>query len=151
MLFPKAVSSIAFDDQDGLYVLDEQQGVLRIDVDTEVQTTYAAPFFPFFVSPFGHPAPFLINDLAFDKDGYLYVTDSFQATTGTSQISVLNQSTRDWYREEHTEMSLTALRFCRVGRDPPLYLVRRAHPTGLETHRIRTVYQSCVRISYGLI
>ncbi len=79
-IIPKAVSSIALDDEDGLYVLDEQQGVLRIDVDTEEQTTYGAPFFPFFSSPFNHPAPYLINDLAFDKEGYLYVTDSFQAT-----------------------------------------------------------------------
>ena len=79
MDLPKAVSCIAFDDHGGLFVLDEQQGVLRIDVGTEVQTTYAAPFFPFYTSPFNHPAPYLINDLAFDKHGNLYVTDSFQA------------------------------------------------------------------------
>ena len=76
---PRAISCIAFDDEGGLYVLDEEQGVLRIDVETEVQTTYAAPFFPFYVSPFGHPAPYLINDLAFDGQGKLYITDSFQA------------------------------------------------------------------------
>ncbi len=75
-----AISCIAFGEDDDLYVLDEGQGVLRIDLETGIQTTYAAPFFPVYQSAFNPPAPVLLNDLAFDKKGYLYVTDSFQAT-----------------------------------------------------------------------
>ncbi len=78
--FPKAISCIAFGEDDQLYVLDEEQGVLKIDVETGHQSLYAAPFVPVFQSAFAPPAPVLINDLAFDKQGYLYVTDSFQAT-----------------------------------------------------------------------
>lgn len=76
----KAISCIAIGDDDKLYVLDEEQGVLQIDLDNGRQRVYAAPFVPVFHSAFNPPAPFLINDLAFDEDGYLYVTDSFQAT-----------------------------------------------------------------------
>jgi sugar lactone lactonase YvrE len=78
--FPKAISCIAFGEDDDLYVLDEEQGVLKINVETGQQSVYAAPFFPVYQSAFGPPAPILLNDLAFDKNGYLYVTDSFEAT-----------------------------------------------------------------------
>ncbi|MDT5061629.1 MAG: hypothetical protein QOH63_2088 [Acidobacteriota bacterium] len=78
--FPKAISCIAFGEDDNLYVADEEQGILRIDVETGQQHVYAAPFFPVYTSAFNPPAPVLLNDLAFDKHGYLYVTDSFQAT-----------------------------------------------------------------------
>ena len=77
---PKAISCIAFGEDDDLYVLDEEQGVLKINVETGRQSVYAAPFFPVYASAFGPPAPLLVNDLAFDKRGYLYVTDSFEAT-----------------------------------------------------------------------
>ena len=76
----KAISCIAFGEDDKLYVLDEQQGVLQIDLESGQQLIYGAPFFPVFHSAFNPPAPVLINDLAFDKKGFLYVTDSFQAT-----------------------------------------------------------------------
>jgi sugar lactone lactonase YvrE len=78
--FPKAISCIAFGEDDQLYVADEEQGVLRIDAETGQQSVYATPFFPVYDSAFNPPAPVLINDLAFDRRGYLYVTDSFQAT-----------------------------------------------------------------------
>src|SRR5436305_8866079 len=78
--FPKAISCIAFGEDDNLYVADEEQGILKIDVETGQQSVYAAPFFPNFTSIFNPPAPVLLNDLAFDKHGNLYVTDSFQAT-----------------------------------------------------------------------
>jgi sugar lactone lactonase YvrE len=78
--FPKAISCIAFGEDDNLYVADEEQGVLRIDVETDQQSVYAAPFFPVYQSAFNPPAPLLLNDLTFDKKGNLYVTDSFQAT-----------------------------------------------------------------------
>ncbi|MFL6231050.1 MAG: SMP-30/gluconolactonase/LRE family protein [Pyrinomonadaceae bacterium] len=75
-----AISCIAFGEDDNLYVLDEGQGVLQINVESGQQTIYAAGFHPVFQSAFNPPAPVLINDLAFDRRGYLYVTDSFQAT-----------------------------------------------------------------------
>lgn len=78
-VFPKAISCIAIS-HDKLYVVDEEQGILQIDLDSGQQVVYAAPFVPVYASAFNPPAPLLINDLAFDKDGYLYVTDSFQAT-----------------------------------------------------------------------
>jgi sugar lactone lactonase YvrE len=55
-------------------------GIVKIDRKTGAQSIYAAPFYPSFVSAFNPPAPLLPNDLAFDKKGYLYVTDTFQAT-----------------------------------------------------------------------
>jgi sugar lactone lactonase YvrE len=76
----KAISCIAFGEDDNLYVLDEGQGVLQINIETGQQSVYAAPFFPVYQSAFNPPAPVLLNDLAFDKRGYLYVTDSFEAT-----------------------------------------------------------------------
>ncbi len=75
-----ALSCITGDDNDNLYVADEGRGVLKINLETGQQSVYAAPFYPVFQSQFNPPAPVLLNDLAFDKKGYLYVTDSFQAT-----------------------------------------------------------------------
>ena len=67
----KAISCITFDENDNLYVLDEGQGVLKINIKTKTQSVYAAPFYPVFQSAFNPPAPVLLNDLAFDKNGYL--------------------------------------------------------------------------------
>ena len=75
-----AISCIAFGEDDNLFVVDEALGILKINVETGQQSVYAAPFYPVFHSASNPPAPLLINDLAFDKNGYLYVTDSFQAT-----------------------------------------------------------------------
>jgi sugar lactone lactonase YvrE len=74
-----ALSCIAADDTN-LYVLDEGLGVVRINLDSGHQSIYAAPFYPVYHSAYNPPAPLLLNDLAFDKNGYMYVTDSFQAT-----------------------------------------------------------------------
>ena len=75
-----ALSCIAADDNGNLYVADESLGVVKINLDSGQQSIYAAPFYPVYHSAYNPPAPLLLNDLAFDKNGYLYVTDSFQAT-----------------------------------------------------------------------
>ncbi len=77
---PKSLSGIAIDNFDNLYVLHETQGVVRINLITGKQSVFAAPFYPVFHSAYNPPAPYLLNDLAFDKKGNLYITDSFQAT-----------------------------------------------------------------------
>lgn len=70
-----AGSCIALDDKENIYVIEESQGVVKIDARTGAQTVYGSGFYPF-----NPPSPYLLNDLAFDKKGNLYVTDSFQAT-----------------------------------------------------------------------
>jgi sugar lactone lactonase YvrE len=70
-----ALSNIAFDDAGRLYVIDTQQGVLRLDLETNEQERYAPPLWPVVEGAF--PLP---NDLVFDDAGWLYVTDSFQGT-----------------------------------------------------------------------
>jgi sugar lactone lactonase YvrE len=75
-----ALSCITADNEGNLYVIDEQQGIVKINVESGRQSIYAAPFYPVFGSAYAPPAPLLPNDLAFDKKGYLYVTDTFQAT-----------------------------------------------------------------------
>ena len=77
--FPGGASCIAFGDHDDLHVVVETLGIVKIDLKTNVQSIYAGPFPFVFHSPFA-PGPELLNDLAFDKKGNLYVTDSFQAT-----------------------------------------------------------------------
>lgn len=89
---PMAGTGLAFGKNDMLYVGSLQQGVLRFDVDDPgapmQHYATALPDLPTcaFISP-GTPcsptavdSPPLINDLVFDKDGNLYITDSFQAT-----------------------------------------------------------------------
>jgi streptogramin lyase len=75
-----ALSCLAFGEDDNLYVIDEFRGIVRINVETGEQSVYAAGFHPVYQSAFNPPSPVLINDLAFDRHGNLYVTDSFQAT-----------------------------------------------------------------------
>ena len=75
-----ALSCITADENDNLYVLDLMQGVVKINLISGQQSVYAAPFYPVYQSAFNPPAPLLPNDLAFDNNGNLYVTDSFQAT-----------------------------------------------------------------------
>jgi len=85
-----ANSCIAFDGDGRLYVVNLQLGVVRIDLGSGQQTIYAAPLpnLPTCSSvPSGTPCsptffdlPPLPNDIAFDKTGNAYVTDSFQAT-----------------------------------------------------------------------
>jgi sugar lactone lactonase YvrE len=85
-----ANSCVSFDGNGRLYVLNTQLGTLRIDLQSEAQTTYAPPLpdqpacllrlikQPCTPTPTDTPA--LPNDLAFDDAGNLYVTDSMQAT-----------------------------------------------------------------------
>jgi sugar lactone lactonase YvrE len=70
-----ALSNVAFDDAGRLYVIDTQQGVLRLDLETGEQEHYAPPL-PLIV-PGSFPLP---NELVFDDAGWLYITDSFQGT-----------------------------------------------------------------------
>ena len=85
-----ANSCIAFDGAGRLYVVNFQLGIVRIDLGSGQQSIYAppvpdlapcstvAPGTP--CSPTVVDAPPLANDIAFDDDGNLYLTDSFQAT-----------------------------------------------------------------------
>jgi sugar lactone lactonase YvrE len=75
-----ALSCLTVDEAGNLYVVDESQGIVKINLASGQQSVYAAPFYLVFASASNPPAPVLINDLAFDKKGNLYVTDSFQAT-----------------------------------------------------------------------
>ncbi|MFY9570530.1 MAG: hypothetical protein WAV20_03895 [Blastocatellia bacterium] len=85
-----ANSCIAFDDDGRLYVVNLQLGIVRLDLGSGQQQVYAAPLpnlqrcasvapgTP--CSPTVFDAPPLGNDIAFDEDGNIYETDSFQAT-----------------------------------------------------------------------
>lgn len=87
---PQAGTGIAFAKNDVLYVGDLQQGVVRFDVDDpgagQEQYATALPNLPMCsvspapCSPTVADNPPLINDLVFDKDGNLYISDSMQAT-----------------------------------------------------------------------
>jgi len=82
-------SEVAVDGYGRVYVSDNQQGILRL-LPWGGQQRYSMPFpdLPTCASvPYGTPCsptainrPPLVNGLAFDAHGYLYVTDSFQAT-----------------------------------------------------------------------
>ena len=85
-----ANSCIAFDANGSLYVVNFQLGIVRLDLGSGQQEVYAAPL-PNLqpcssvppgttCSPTVFDAPPLGNDIAFDEDGNLYETDSFQAT-----------------------------------------------------------------------
>lgn len=86
--FPHANSCIAFDGDGRLYVVNLQLGIVRLDVESGQQEIYASAL-PDLApcsqtqspcSPTVANAPPLPNDIAFDEDGNLYLTDSFQAT-----------------------------------------------------------------------
>ena len=89
LAFDHANSCIALDHDHRLYVINLQLGVVRLDVATGAQEIYsppvpdlptcgAAPGGP--CSPTFIDLPPLANDIAFDEDGFAYITDSFQAT-----------------------------------------------------------------------
>jgi len=83
-----ANSSVAFDKQGILYVLNTQLGTYRLNPATGAQKIYSPPLkdlkpcgqgvVPCSPTPFD--APPLPNDIAFAPDGDAYVTDSLQAT-----------------------------------------------------------------------
>lgn len=67
-----AASCAAFGPDGKLYVIEPFVGVIRMNLDPgNSQSVYSA---------FTPTGPTLLNDLAFDDDGNLYVTDSFAAT-----------------------------------------------------------------------
>jgi sugar lactone lactonase YvrE len=67
-----AASCAAFGPDGKLYVIEPFIGVIRMNLDPgNSQTVYSA---------FTPPGPSLLNDLTFDDDGNLYITDSFAAT-----------------------------------------------------------------------
>lgn len=67
-----AASCIAFGPDGKLYVIEPFVGVIRMDLNPgNTQSVYSA---------FTPTGPSLLNDLAFDNKGNLYVTDSFAAT-----------------------------------------------------------------------
>jgi len=78
---------VAVDRQGRVYVLNTQLGVYRLNRDGS-QEPYSSPIpdlpqcgvAPPPCSPTPFDAPPLPNDMAFDHEGYLYVTDSLQAT-----------------------------------------------------------------------
>lgn len=84
-----ANSCLTFDGGGRLYVLNNQLGTFRLDLQTAVQQAYTPPYPnlracgilsgpPCSPTPVNLPA--LPNDLAFDDAGNLYVSDSLQAT-----------------------------------------------------------------------
>jgi sugar lactone lactonase YvrE len=87
--FPHANSCIAFDGEGRLYVVNLQLGIVRLDLGSGAQEIYATPLPDLLpcsqtqsspCSPTMLNSPALPNDIAFDEDGNLYLTDSFQAT-----------------------------------------------------------------------
>jgi sugar lactone lactonase YvrE len=62
----------AFGPDGKLYVVEPFVGIIRMDLNPGNTQSIYAPFIP--------TGPSLLNDLAFDDDGSLYVTDSFAAT-----------------------------------------------------------------------
>ena len=67
-----AGSCVAFGADGALYVIEPFIGVIRMSLDANNTQSVYAPFIP--------AGPSLLNDLAFDDAGNLYVTDSFAAT-----------------------------------------------------------------------
>ena len=65
-------SCAAFGPDGKLYVVEPFIGIIQMDLNPGNTQSVYAPFIP--------AGPSLLNDLAFDGDGNLYVTDSFAAT-----------------------------------------------------------------------
>jgi sugar lactone lactonase YvrE len=87
-----AVSNVALDASGRLYALSTQLGLLRFTKQgqTYVQSSYGSPAPDLPVcsavppatpcAPTAFDLPPIVNDIAFDPQGYAYVTDSLQAT-----------------------------------------------------------------------
>ena len=67
-----AGSCAAFGPDGKLYIVEPFVGIIRMDLDSGNTQSIYSQFIP--------TGPSLLNDLAFDGDGTLYVTDSFAAT-----------------------------------------------------------------------
>ncbi|APR82197.1 Hypothetical protein A7982_07546 [Minicystis rosea] len=90
-----ALSCITTDDEGRLYVVSEAQGIVRLTKqgnhwkqeiyaplpdDGLPGCRHAAQLVPDFTDPMTRVGCHMLNDLAFDKQGRLYVTDSMRAT-----------------------------------------------------------------------
>lgn len=109
-----ANSSIAFDGDGRLYVLNTQIGIYRLDPKSGAQERYALRFPDLEpcppatagtgCSPTPHNAPPIPNDIAFDADGNAYVTDSTQATIWLIPAAGPKPATPQvWY--QHTSLA----------------------------------------------
>ena len=107
-----ANSCIAFDGEGQLYVINTQLGIVRLDVKTGHQDIDAPvlPDLPAFApslpagtksSPTTIDRPPLPNDLAFNRAGTLYVTDSFQATIW--RIPAGGGPARIWFQDNRLD------------------------------------------------
>ncbi len=107
-----ANSCIAFDGDGRLYVLNTQKGIVRLNVETGAQHIYSPPLpdLPAFspALPPGTPSsptttdrPPLPNDLAFDRAGNLFVTDSFQATIW--RVPAGGGQARIWFQDSRLD------------------------------------------------
>jgi sugar lactone lactonase YvrE len=104
-----ANSCLAFDGQGQLYVLNNQLGTLRFKLSNLEQSHYTPPFpndpacLPLGLSgqkscsPTVTNLPALPNDLVFDDAGFLYVTDSMQATIW--RIPPGGGAPQPWFRD----------------------------------------------------
>ena len=118
---PKAGTGIAFGKNDMLYVGDLQQGVVRFDVDqpNAQQQPYASalPDLPMCSRAAAPCTPTttdrapLINDLVFDKDGNLYISDSMQATIW--RVAPGGGAPQVWYQDARldTDFGANGMRF----------------------------------------
>jgi len=98
-----ANSSIALDRVVNVYVLNTQLGIYRVS-PAGTQKPYATPFPDLpacphvgACSPTPFDAPPLPNDIAFDKAGNAYVTDSFQATSW--RVPVGGGAPQVWFQD----------------------------------------------------
>ena len=107
LLGEHANSSIAFDGNGRLYVLNTQLGIYRLTPETGTQQSYANPFpdlkpcVPLLVPPPCSPTvadtPALPNDIAFDEAGNAYVTDAMQATIW--RVATGGGSPQIWFQD----------------------------------------------------
>lgn len=84
-------SCIAFGPDGALYVIEPFVGVIRMELDEANTQSVYAPFVP--------TGPSLLNDLTFDGEGNLYVTDSFQATI--YRIQAGGGAPAVWFTDSH--------------------------------------------------
>ncbi len=112
LLAEHANSSIAFDGNGRLYVLNTHLGIYRLTPETGTQEAYAKPFpdlkpcVPLLVPPPCSPTvadtPPLPNDIVFDEAGNAYVTDSMQATiwrVPAGPVPVGGKTPQIWFQD----------------------------------------------------
>jgi sugar lactone lactonase YvrE len=125
LLAEHADSCIAFDGFGRLYVLNTQLGIFRINTETGAQEPYALPFpdlKPCLDGVIGAPcsptvadAPALPNDIAFDENGYAYVTDSMQATIW--RIAPGGGEPQIWFQDQRLAAAYIGVNGIRISPD----------------------------------